>query len=78
MFLCHKPWQPDCCTTTSTTTADPERVDLVFNDYVRPWIIPALKFSGGDYDDADIRPYVNGSFTDLLADWVRENWGDQC
>ena len=65
-------------TTTSTTTADPERVDLVFNDYVRPWIIPALKFSGGDYDDADIRPYVNGSFTDLLAAWVQENWADEC
>ena len=56
----------------------PERVDLVFNDYVRPWIIPALKFSGGDYADADIRPYLAGSFTDLLAAWVQENWGDQC
>ncbi|RYP75227.1 hypothetical protein DL771_002552 [Monosporascus sp. 5C6A] len=56
----------------------PERVDLVFNDYVRPWIIPALKFSGGDYSDEDVRPYVEGSFTDLLAGWVKENWGDDC
>ncbi|RYP22670.1 hypothetical protein DL765_001520 [Monosporascus sp. GIB2] len=45
----------------------PERVDLVFNDYVQPWIIPALKFSGGDYGDENVRPYVEGSFTDLLA-----------
>lgn len=56
----------------------PERIDLVFNDYLRPYIIPALKFSGGDYGDEDVRPYVEGSFTDLLAGWVRENWGDDC
>ncbi len=58
--------------------AEPERVDLVFNDYVRPWIIPALKFSGGDYGDDDIRPYVDGSFTDLLAGWVKKNWAGDC
>ncbi|RYP87845.1 hypothetical protein DL769_000437 [Monosporascus sp. CRB-8-3] len=57
---------------------EPERVDLVFNDYVQPWIIPALKFSGGDYGDEDVLPYVEGSFTDLLAGWVKENWGDDC
>ncbi|KAK7757686.1 hypothetical protein SLS62_000063 [Diatrype stigma] len=57
----------------------PERVDLVFNDYVRPWIVPALKFSGGDYEDGDIRPYIEGkSFTDLLVGWVEENWADEC
>ena len=69
---------PNSTTDSTTTTDPPERVDLVFNDYVRPWIIPALKFSGGDYADADIRPFVNGSFTDLLAAWVQENWADEC
>lgn len=57
---------------------EPERVDLVFNDYVRPWIIPALKFSGGDYNDEDIQAYVDGSFTELLAGWVKDHWAGEC
>ncbi|KAI1417273.1 Metallo-dependent phosphatase-like protein [Hypoxylon sp. FL1857] len=57
---------------------DPEKVDLVFVDYVQPWIIPALKFSGGDYDTDDIKVYTNSTLTDLIAGWVMENWSNDC
>ncbi|KAL7621397.1 hypothetical protein AAE478_008719 [Parahypoxylon ruwenzoriense] len=57
---------------------DPEKVDLVFLDYVQPWIIPALQFSGGDYKPEDIKPYVDKTLTDLIAAWVGENWEKKC
>ncbi|CAJ2504269.1 Uu.00g116630.m01.CDS01 [Anthostomella pinea] len=55
---------------------DPDTVDLVFIDYVQPWIIPALKFSGGDYSTNDVRVYLNSTLTDVIAGWVKEHWGD--
>jgi hypothetical protein len=58
--------------------ADPENVDLVFVDYVQPWIIPALKFSGGDYDTDSIKVYLNKTLTDVIAGWVKEHWKDDC
>ncbi|KAI1141108.1 Metallo-dependent phosphatase-like protein [Hypoxylon sp. FL0543] len=59
-------------------TQDPEKVDLVFVDYVQPWIIPALQFSGGDYGTDDIKVYTNSTLTDLIAGWVQENWSNDC
>ncbi|KAI0402478.1 ser/Thr protein phosphatase family [Xylaria palmicola] len=58
--------------------ADPDKVDLVFIDYVQPWIIPALKFSGGDYDTDDIKVYLNATLTDVIAEWVGTHWRDGC
>ncbi|KAH7037607.1 Metallo-dependent phosphatase-like protein [Microdochium trichocladiopsis] len=57
---------------------DPDKVDVVFNDYLQPYIIPALQFSGGDYDSDNVKRYVEGSFTDLLAAWIKENWTGKC
>ncbi|KAI5861065.1 Metallo-dependent phosphatase-like protein [Durotheca rogersii] len=57
---------------------DPEKVDLVFLDYVQPWIIPALQFSGGDYKVEDVQLYLNATLTDLIAGWVKENWEVNC
>ncbi|KAI3321614.1 Metallo-dependent phosphatase-like protein [Xylariaceae sp. AK1471] len=59
-------------------TEDPENVDLVFVDYVQPWIILALKFSGGDYDTDSVKVYLDKTLTDILAGWVEENWKDGC
>lgn len=56
----------------------PEFVDFVFIDFIQPWIIPALKFSGGDYSAADIKEYMNGTFTTKLGEWAIHHWGDDC
>lgn len=58
--------------------ADPDKVDLVFVDYVQPWIIPALKFSGGDYDVDNITVYLDITLTDAIAAWVETHWADGC
>jgi hypothetical protein len=57
---------------------DPETVDLVFIDFVQPWMIPALKFSGGDYNDEDVQDYVEGTFTNLTSSWIEKNWSGDC
>ncbi|KAI0138168.1 Metallo-dependent phosphatase-like protein [Hypoxylon sp. NC0597] len=57
---------------------DPEKVDLVFVDYVQPWVITALKFSGGDYGTDDVKVYTNSTLTDIIAGWVKENWSNDC
>lgn len=58
--------------------ADPATVDLVFIDYVQPWIIPALQFSGGDYSTDDIKLYLNKTLTDVIASWVEAHWKEGC
>ncbi|UKZ81470.1 hypothetical protein TrVFT333_009242 [Trichoderma virens FT-333] len=56
----------------------PETVDLVFVDFLLPWIIPALKFSGGDYSTKDVELYMEGTLTTKLAEWIGDNWKDEC
>ncbi|KAI2632890.1 ser/Thr protein phosphatase family [Xylaria nigripes] len=68
-------FQSEVAFTNSTT---PEKVDLVFIDYVQPWIIPALKFSGGDYSTDDVKVYSNDTLTDVIAGWVKKNWKGDC
>lgn len=63
---------------TEPQPQDPEKVDLVFVDYVQPWVITALKFSGGDYGTDDVKVYTNSTLTDLIAGWVKENWKKDC
>ncbi|KAH9884179.1 ser/Thr protein phosphatase family [Xylariomycetidae sp. FL2044] len=63
---------------SSTTGDDPEKVDLVFIDYVQPWVLAALKFSGGDYGTDDVAVYMDETLTDVIARWVANNWADGC
>lgn len=53
---------------------EPKAVDLVFIDFIQPWVLLALEYSGGDYSAQDVASYRNGSFTDLLAGWIKDNW----
>lgn len=57
---------------------EPEKVDLVFVDYVQPWIITALKFSGGDYSTDDVTSYRNETVTELIFEWISKNWKGDC
>ncbi|KAM7209632.1 Ser/Thr protein phosphatase [Naviculisporaceae sp. PSN 640] len=60
-------------------TEEPETVDLVFIDFVQPWILLALKFSGGEnFSKEDVHRYVEGTFTELMSGWVKKNWGVDC
>ncbi|ROT40995.1 ser/Thr protein phosphatase family [Sodiomyces alkalinus F11] len=56
----------------------PDKVDLVFIDFTQPWIIPALKFSGGDYSDADVEQWDHETLTYKVGEWIRKNWDGDC
>lgn len=56
----------------------PETVDLVFIDFLLPWIIPALKFSGGDYEEEDVQEYLEGTFTEHMSNWIEKSWPGDC
>ncbi|KAK3336138.1 Metallo-dependent phosphatase-like protein [Cercophora scortea] len=77
---------PNCIQTEVGIPADddddqakPGTVDLVFFDFIQPWVLMALKFSGGDgYTAKDALPYVDGTFTELMAGWIKKNWPAKC
>ena len=62
---------------SQTEAENPEKIDLVFNDFVQPWIVMALQYLGEKRNSSDVKPYVKGSgFTDILASWVEKKWHD--
>lgn len=57
---------------------EPEHVDLVFFDFITPWVLMALRFLGGEYGQEDVQLYVEGTFTELMAGWIEKNWPRRC
>lgn len=50
-------------------------VDVVYNEFLEPYIIIALKFLGTNYNLNDTSAYRDGrSLTDMISDWVRAKW----
>jgi hypothetical protein len=56
----------------------PDTVDVVFLDFIQPWVLLALEYAGGEFTAEDVSLYTNGSFTDLMADWIKGNWKVHC
>lgn len=56
----------------------PETVDVVFVDFIQPWILMALKFAGVSYAPEDVEAYTEETLTELMAGWIGENWGKDC
>ncbi|RMZ81953.1 hypothetical protein DV737_g2341, partial [Chaetothyriales sp. CBS 132003] len=51
------------------------KVDLVFNEFIQPYILFALAFLGLDYSDKDVSVYLDGeTFTSVIANWISQNW----
>lgn len=57
---------------------EPEKVDLVFTDFITSWVLMALKFSGGDYNATAVELWDEAPFTDMLAGWIKDNWKGDC
>ncbi|MBE3044316.1 metallophosphoesterase [Candidatus Bathyarchaeota archaeon] len=57
---------------------EPETVDLVFIEFLTPWVLVALKFAGGEYADKDVLEYRGETATELMEGWIRENWKGTC
>lgn len=56
--------------------SDSDTVDLVYNEFIEPYVALAAKFSGLDVDfEKDSGIYMNGTMmNDLLVSWVKEHW----
>ncbi|PGH23005.1 hypothetical protein AJ80_02920 [Polytolypa hystricis UAMH7299] len=54
----------------------PETVDLVYVDFIEPWINVAAKFVGLDFDvHKDTEVYMPGAtLGTLMIEWVEKNW----
>ncbi|CAL3971061.1 hypothetical protein PZA11_007426 [Diplocarpon coronariae] len=59
-------------------SGDPETVDVVFVDFIQPWILLALQFLGESYTKVDVEEYTDETLTQLMADWIKINWGQDC
>lgn len=57
---------------------DPENVDLVYLDFIQPWILAAMQFTGQNHTAQDVAPYRDETMTELMADWIKKNWGQKC
>ncbi|KPI41325.1 uncharacterized protein AB675_8174 [Cyphellophora attinorum] len=64
---------------TSNPLSDEDTVDVVFNEFIQPYLLLALRFVGQIYEDGDTKTYLKGtSFTKLLSEWIVDNWGKNC
>lgn len=59
-------------------SGEPEKVDVVFIDFIQPWVILALQFSGESYTKDNVEVYSDETLTDLMAGWIKKNWGQDC
>ena len=58
---------------------DNDTVDVVFLDFVQPWIVIALRFLGQKVEENDVESYLEGKgFTTMIKEWVQENWYGNC
>ena len=54
---------------------EPETVDLVYNEFIQPYILLALRFLGTGFEDKDTEPYMEGmGMTRMIEAWVQEKW----
>lgn len=64
---------------SGVNAAAPETVDLVFLDFIQPWVLVALRLAGGRvYDDGDVEKYIEGTFSQLMEQWIAANWKGDC
>ena len=55
---------------------NPEKVDIIYLEFIEPWIDAAAKFVGIDFDiEKDTAEYMpNASLMSIIVDWVEKNW----
>lgn len=80
----HEPLQfyamPNCVQSKIAFPEDgePETVDLVFIDFIEPWVLPVLELAGGKFNKEDIQRYMDGTLASKMAEWITTNWPGSC
>jgi hypothetical protein len=57
---------------------DMKTVDLVFIDFIQPWVLQALTFMGENYNTSQIALYQDETLTELMAGWIKKHWKQHC
>jgi len=58
---------------------DEDKVDVVYNEFIQPWILLALEYLGVKVKETDTAVYLEGkTMTDVMVEWVEANWGRDC
>jgi hypothetical protein len=57
---------------------EPDVVDLVFVDFIEPWVLTALQFIGNMYNKSDVNVYRDETLTELMAEWIKDHWKHDC
>lgn len=69
---------PNCIGANISFTASsdgPDKVDLIYNEFLENWIILALRYLGEMREKTDATFAIGGNtLTDVLSNWVRANW----
>lgn len=69
---------PNCIganVTSSASEDDPEKVDLIYNEFIENWVILALRYLGEKREKEESTSALGGkTLTDILSDWVHANW----
>jgi len=53
----------------------PKKVDVVYNTFVEPWILAALKFLGQEYKVKESQDYPDRrTDSEVISDWVEKHW----
>ena len=54
-------------------------VDVIYLEFIEPWILLALRFLGAEVEIKDTEAWLDGEdFTTMIARWVKENWQGEC
>jgi hypothetical protein len=54
---------------------DDEVVDLVYNEFIEPWVVLALQYLGLKTKQSDTEAYWPGkTLTNVITDWIDDNW----
>lgn len=57
------------------SSAVPDTVDLVYNEFIQDWVILALRYLGVKYDkEESTAPLGETHFTGLISGWVHDHW----
>lgn len=55
--------------------AEPETVDVVYNDFIESYVLLALKFLGTDHGENDTEVYMKGwDMTRIISTWISKEW----
>ena len=68
---------PNCIQVPVNYDADspPETVDVVYNEFIQPWILLALNYLGFGVADNDTAVYMEGqTLTSVISNWIEDNW----